>query len=62
MEHVKGVSSWGGLVYFSLQSDGGALASDPVGKAALLNNFLMRSSLGMLLTALVPYHHRNVVF
>ena len=33
-----------------LQSDGGALMSDPDGSAALLAAFLIGSSLGMLLT------------
>ena len=37
-----------------LQSDGGALESDPDGKAALLSNFLMGSSLALLLAVLYP--------
>ena len=49
-ESVLGVSS----SIPPLQSDGGALVSDAAGKAALLSNFLIRSSPEMLLAVLHP--------
>ena len=53
MKHIEGVSSGSWSSIPPLQSDDGALVSDPAGKTALLCVFLVGSSLEML-TVLFP--------